>query len=91
MGTLETLAKVRVLRCDELNPGTEGFVQLELESPAHFSFQDRFILRHSELQENMGGGVYIEEEFRQGAQPALSGSRPFAPPLPLRTSRLPES
>jgi selenocysteine-specific elongation factor len=61
VGTLETLAKVRVLGRDELNPGTEGFVQLELESPAHFSFQDRFILRHSELQENMGGGVYIEE------------------------------
>lgn len=61
VGTLETLAKVKILGSDELAPGTEGLVQLQLELPAHFSFQDRFILRHSELQENLGGGTFIEE------------------------------
>lgn len=61
VGTLETLAQVRVLGARELAPGAAGFVQLELELPAHFSFQDRFILRHSELQETLGGGTFIEE------------------------------
>lgn len=60
VGTLETLAKVRILGGEQLAPGTEGFVQLELELPGHFQFQDRFILRHSELQENLGGGAFIE-------------------------------
>lgn len=61
VGTLETLARVRILGSEQLAPGTEGFVQFELESPAHFSFKDRFILRHSELQETIGGGQFIEE------------------------------
>ena len=61
VGTLETLATVKVLGAEHLDPGEEGYVQLELEVPAHFSFQDRFILRHSELQDNMGGGHFIEE------------------------------
>ena len=61
VGTLETLAMVKVLGSDQLEPGQEGFVQLELEHPAHFSFKDRFILRHSELQDTLGGGQFIEE------------------------------
>jgi selenocysteine-specific elongation factor len=61
VGTLETLAAVKILGSEQLEPGQEGFVQLELETPAHFSFQDRFILRHSELQETLGGGRFIEE------------------------------
>ena len=60
VGTLETLTRVRILGGDELAPGGEGFAQLELEEPAHFTFQDRFILRHSELQETIGGGTFIE-------------------------------
>lgn len=61
VGTLETLARVKVLEGDELFPGSEGFVQLELDTPAHFKFRDRFVLRHSELQETLGGGVFVEE------------------------------
>lgn len=61
VGTLETLAQVKVLGLKELPPGQAGFVQLELEQPAHFSFKDRFILRHSELQATLGGGSFIEE------------------------------
>ncbi len=61
VGTLETLAAVKVLGSEIIEPGQEGYVQLELESPAHFSFKDRFILRHSELQETLGGGQFIEE------------------------------
>lgn len=61
VGTLETLASVKILGAEELEPGQEGFVQLELETPAHFSFKDRFILRHSELQDTLGGGCFIEE------------------------------
>lgn len=61
VGTLETLATVKILGAEVLEPGREGYVQLELELPAHFSFKDRFILRHSELQETLGGGHFIEE------------------------------
>lgn len=61
VGTLETLANVKILGAEKLEPGQEGFVQLELETPAHFSFQDRFILRHSELQDTLGGGHFVEE------------------------------
>lgn len=60
-GTLETLAEVKVLGADSLEPGQEGYVQFELEHPAHFSLRDRFILRHSELQDTLGGGRFIEE------------------------------
>lgn len=60
-GTLETLVEVRVLSDEELAPGAQGYVQLEMEQPAHFSFLDRFVLRHSELQDTLGGGVFIEE------------------------------
>ncbi|MCK9524827.1 MAG: selenocysteine-specific translation elongation factor [Limnochordia bacterium] len=60
VGTLETLAAVKVLGAEHLDPGQEGYVQLELEIQAHFSFQDRFIIRHSELQDTLGGGKFIE-------------------------------
>ena len=60
VGTLETLAQVRVLGADVLRPGEGGYVQLEMEEPAHFSFLDRFVLRHSELQDTLGGGMFVE-------------------------------
>lgn len=60
VGTLETLAQIKVLGGDLIEPGQEGYVQIELEEGAHFSFLDRFILRHSELQDTLGGGFFIE-------------------------------
>jgi selenocysteine-specific elongation factor len=76
VGTLETLARVKVLGDNQLQPGVEGYIQLELESPAHFSFKDRFILRHSELQETLGGGQFIEEGIPvRGASLRLVGAR----------------
>ncbi len=85
VGTLETLAEVRILRDEELAPGTEGYVQLELEQPAHFHFHDRFILRHSELQDTLGGGVFIEEGIavRGGHNLRLVGPQTPAPPVSL--------
>ena len=60
VGTLETLARVRVLGSEAIEPGQTGYAQFELEEPAHFSFQDRFIIRHSELQDTLGGGFFLE-------------------------------
>src|SRR5690554_6206640 len=78
VGTLETLAMVKVLGSDQLEPGQEGFVQLELEHPAHFSFKDRFILRHSELQDTLGGGQLMEEGVPVGGHNLrLVGPRRF--------------
>lgn len=61
VGTEEVLTKVKILGAEQIPPGQEGFAQLKLERPAHFGFQDRFILRHSELQDTLGGGRFIEE------------------------------
>lgn len=76
VGTLETLAKVKVLGAEEIRPDQEGYVQLELEQPAHFSFRDRFILRHSELQDTLGGGFFLEAAIPvRGTNLRLVGSQ----------------
>lgn len=88
VGTLETLARVRVLGGAKLEPGAEGFVQLELELPAHFSFKDRFILRHSELQDTLGGGQFIEEAIPvRGAKLRLIGPKRLAHLFPFEEPR----
>ena len=61
VGTQETLGRVKVLEGDFIEPGNEGLIQLELETPVHLSFRDPFIMRHSELQDTLGGGYFLEE------------------------------
>ena len=76
VGTQETLTGIRVLGAAEIGPGQNGYVQLELENPAHFSFGDRFILRHSEQQKTLGGGQFIEKGIPvRGTDMRLVGPR----------------
>ncbi len=58
--TAETMARVRLLNADELVPGVEGWVQLELRDPLVAVRGDRIILRRPSPSETLGGGVIID-------------------------------
>jgi len=60
IGTAEVLARVRVLGDDEITPGEDGWVQLELRHPVVADRNDRFILRRPSPGETIGGGVVLD-------------------------------
>ncbi len=60
IGSAEILARVRLLGNDELLPGTEGWLQLELEQPAVAVRGDRYIIRRPSPGETLGGGSVID-------------------------------
>ena len=64
VGTTEVVARLRVLGVDELRPGEEGWLQLELHEPILVMRGDRFILRRPSPSETIGGGFILN------AQPA---------------------
>jgi selenocysteine-specific elongation factor len=59
-GTMETIARVRLLDAEALEPGQEGWIQLELRDPLVGVRGDRFILRRPSPGETLGGGVVID-------------------------------
>lgn len=59
LGTLKTLARVRVYEGKKLDPGQEGLARLELEEPAVTEFKDPFIIRFFSPVRVMGGGVVL--------------------------------
>ncbi|MBG7610022.1 MAG: selenocysteine-specific translation elongation factor, partial [Anaerolineae bacterium] len=62
IGASEVIARVRLLGVDVLNPGDEGWLQLELISPVVAVRGDRYILRRPSPAETMGGGVVIDPQ-----------------------------
>jgi selenocysteine-specific elongation factor len=60
IGASEVLARVRVLGAEELIPGQEGWLQLELQRPIVAVRADRFILRRPSPGETIGGGEIID-------------------------------
>ncbi len=52
----ETTARVRLLGADQLKPGENGWLQLELDHPVCAARGDRFILRRPSPAETIGGG-----------------------------------
>jgi selenocysteine-specific elongation factor len=62
LGTAEILARVRLLGADELKPGEEGWLQLELREPTLAVRGDRYILRRPSPGETMGGGVVVDPQ-----------------------------
>ncbi len=62
LGTAETIATVRILGADELAPGAEGWVQLELRDPLVAVRGDRIILRRPSPGETLGGGVIVDPQ-----------------------------
>lgn len=56
----EEVARLRLLGKDELKPGEEGWLQLELREPVVAVRGDRFILRRPSPGETLGGGMIID-------------------------------
>ncbi len=60
IGADETLARVRLLGVEQLKPGEDALLQLEVEDPVVAVRGDRFILRRPSPSETLGGGVVID-------------------------------
>jgi len=60
VGASETIATLRLLGTEELNPGEEGWIQLELRESIVTVRGDRYILRRPSPSETLGGGVIID-------------------------------
>jgi selenocysteine-specific elongation factor len=62
VGASETLAAVRLLGTEELHPGQEGWIQLELRDAIVAVRGDRYILRRPSPGETLGGGTIVDHQ-----------------------------
>ena len=62
VGAGETIANLRLLGAEELAPGEEGWIQLELREPVVAVRGDRYILRRPSPGETLGGGVIVDHQ-----------------------------
>jgi selenocysteine-specific elongation factor len=62
VGASETVAMLRLLGVEELQPGQEGWIQLELRDPVVAVRGDRYILRRPSPGETLGGGVIVDHQ-----------------------------
>ena len=62
VGASETVAALRLLGTEELLPGEEGWIQLELRDPIVAVRGDRYILRRPSPGETLGGGVIVDHQ-----------------------------
>jgi len=62
IGASETIATLRILGAEELYPGDEGWIQLELRNSVVAVRGDRFILRRPSPGETLGGGLIIDHQ-----------------------------
>lgn len=62
VGASETMGTLRLLGTEELHPGQEGWLQLELRDSLVAVRGDRYILRRPSPGETLGGGVVIDPQ-----------------------------
>ena len=62
VGASETIGTLRLLGIEELPPGKEGWIQLELREPLVAVRGDRYILRRPSPGETLGGGVVVDHK-----------------------------
>jgi selenocysteine-specific elongation factor len=60
-GTVQTLARVRLVGGEKILPGENGWLQLELQNEIIVAKGDHFILRLPSPSETLGGGVILED------------------------------
>jgi len=60
VGTAESNARVRLLNDDALLPGSQGWLQLQLDQPLAIAKRDRYILRYPSPAQTIGGGVIVD-------------------------------
>jgi len=65
IGAAEVQCRVRLLGSDELMPGEEGWLQLELGAPVVAMRGDRYILRRPSPGETLGGGIVVDPQPRR--------------------------
>ncbi len=61
-GASETIARLRLLGVERLEPGQEGWIQLELRDPVVTVRGDRYILRRPSPGETLGGGMIVDHQ-----------------------------
>lgn len=62
IGASETIAMLRLLGTEYMEPGEEGWIQLELREPVVAVRGDRYILRRPSPGETLGGGVIVDPQ-----------------------------
>ena len=62
VGASETVATLRLLGTEEIHPGEEAWIQLELRNPTVTVRGDRYILRRPSPGETLGGGVIVDHQ-----------------------------
>jgi len=60
LGADETRARVRLLGVEQLKPGENALLQLEVDDPVVAVRGDRYILRRPSPSETLGGGIVID-------------------------------
>lgn len=61
-GAAEVGARVRLLGSERLDPGQEGWLQLELSEPLVLVRGDHYILRRPSPGETLGGGIVVDPQ-----------------------------
>ncbi len=64
-GTNQTLARVRIIGKNNINPGEKGYLQLELANEIVVFKGDHYILRKPSPGETIGGGVVLDENSKK--------------------------
>jgi len=62
LGATETIGAIRLLDKEELAPGEEGWIQLELRDPVIAVRDDKYILRWPSPGETLGGGIIVDAQ-----------------------------
>jgi selenocysteine-specific elongation factor len=62
VGASETMATLRLLGTETLDPGKQGWIQLELRDPVVAVRGDRYILRRPSPGETLGGGTIVDHQ-----------------------------
>jgi selenocysteine-specific elongation factor len=62
VGATESMGMLRLLGTEELRPGQEGWLQLELRDPVVAVRGDRYILRRPSPGETLGGGMIVDPQ-----------------------------
>ena len=62
VGASETIATLRLLGAEILDPGEEAWIQLELRDPIVTVRGDRYILRRPSPAETLGGGMVVDHQ-----------------------------
>ncbi len=65
LGSAEITGRARVIGAEELAPGSEGWLQIELDQPVAAVRGDRFILRRPSPGETLGGGAVLDAHPRR--------------------------